>query len=105
MASINTGMPRISRDKDLAVTGHGCSAVAPCIATATSVFINGIRVARPPDPLVPHTLPVGPFCLFHFATINSGSFSVFAQGIPVARVGDSADFGAVIQGSNNVFAG
>ena len=98
-------MPQISRDKDLARTGHGCHAVAPCIATATSVFVNGKVVARPPDPLVPHTIPVGPFCKFHPAFINAGSFSVFAQGIPVARVGDSADLGAMIQGSFNVFAG
>lgn len=98
-------MRRLSRDKDLARTGHGCHAVAPCIATASRVFINGRPVARPGDPLVPHTIPSGPICKFHPAFINAGSFSVFAQGIPVARVGDSADLGAMIQGAPNVFAG
>ena len=97
-------MQRVSRDKDLAVTGHLCTFVSPCIASASSVFINGIRVARPGDPLVPHTRPEGPFCKFHFAKINMGSSTVFAQGIPVARVGDSADLGFMMQGSGNVFA-
>jgi hypothetical protein len=33
-----------------------------------------------------------------------GSPTVFAWGIPIARVGDSFDFGAMKKGSRNVFA-
>ena len=110
MASINTAMPRISRDKiDLAATGHTCDAVAGCISTARSVYINGERVLRPGDPLLPHTILVCTsddecFCAGHPAKVNRGSFTVFAEGIPVARKGDSADMGKMIQGSHDVFA-
>jgi uncharacterized Zn-binding protein involved in type VI secretion len=45
------------------------------------------------------------WCAGHLAVVNTGSRTVFAEGRPVARVGDSADFGAMIQGSANVFAG
>jgi uncharacterized Zn-binding protein involved in type VI secretion len=37
--------------------------------------------------------------------VNIGSSTVRAQNIPVARVGDSYDLGAMIEGSNNVRAG
>jgi len=101
-------MPSISRHKDLAFTGHGCSSVVPVIATCRTVFANGIRVARPPDPLKPHKIPApcppGPCCIPHKAVINRGSPTVFAEGIPVARKWDSADKGFMIQGSRNVFA-
>ena len=110
MASINTAMPRISRDKiDLAATGHLCDTTAGCISTARSVYINGRRVLRPGDRLLPHTIkfctPDGCYCIGHSAKVNRGSFTVFAEGKPVARKGDSADRGKMIQGSPNVFAG
>tara|TARA_B100000900_G_scaffold301264_1_gene259844 strand:+ start:246 stop:566 length:321 start_codon:yes stop_codon:yes gene_type:complete len=103
-------MPRISRDKiDLAATGHTCDGTAGCISTATSVYINGRRVLRPGDRLLPHTILVCTsdkqcFCANHPAKVNRGSFTVFAEGIPVARKGDSADKGKMIQGSHNTFA-
>ena len=43
-------------------------------------------------------------CVGHSAKVNRGSPSVFAEGIPVARRGDSADRGRMIQASGNVFA-
>jgi len=102
-------MPGISRDKDLAATGHGCSPVAPCIASARSVFVNGIRVARRGDRIKPHFIEnpdPPPECIPHDnAKINSGSRSVFAEGISVARRFDSADNGFMIGASRNVFAG
>ena len=100
-------MARVSRDNDLAATGHSCTAIIGVIATCRTVYANSIRVARPPDPLKPHTIYCGcpPCCCNHPATINVGSRTVFAEGIPVARVGDSADFGRMIQGSGNVYAG
>ena len=101
-------MPGISRHNDRAATGHGCSRTANCIATARSVFINGIRVLRPGDKLKPHFIPnlaPPPKCILHKAKVNRGSPTVFAEGKPVARRGDSADLGAMIGASRNVFAG
>jgi len=99
-------MPAISRHKDLAATGHTCTFVAPVIATARSVYINDILVARPGDPLVPHTIKKGIVCKTHYPFVNSGSRTVFAEGKPVARIGDWADnTGSMLQGSPNVFAG
>lgn len=101
-------MPAISRDlRDLAATGHACTKVIGCKATQRSVLANGSAVLRPGDPLLPHTILVCcPLrCVGHPAKINMGSRTVFAEGRPVARVGDSADRGRMIQGSQNVFAG
>ena len=97
-------MPQISRNKDLAATGHTCTPVVPVIASQFTVFSNGIAVARPGDRCAPHTIKKI-VCVDHPANINQGSTSVFAEGIPVARVGDSTDQGAMIQGAPNVFAG
>jgi uncharacterized Zn-binding protein involved in type VI secretion len=103
-------MPAVSRDRiDRASTGHACTTSIGCSATARSVFINGRRVLRPGDRLLPHTILVctadGCYCEGHSAKINRGSRTVFAEGKPVARRGDSADRGRMIQGSFNVFAG
>jgi len=97
-------MPQISRNKDLAATGHGCTPTVPVIASQFTVFSNGIAVARPGDMCAPHTIGET-ICVFHDANINRGSSTVFAEGTPVARVGDSTDAGAMIQGAPNVFAG
>ena len=98
-------MPAISKDLDLAATGHLCWSVVPVEASQFSVKANGIPILRPGDWCSPHTIKCGPACCGHPAQINRGSSSVFAVGIPVARIGDSTDFGAMIEGSNNVFAG
>jgi uncharacterized Zn-binding protein involved in type VI secretion len=103
-------MPAISRDKiDLAATGHGCDSTAGVRASQFSVFANGISILRPGDRLLPHTIlvpcPPGVCCVGHPAKINAGSSSVFIGNVPVARIGDSADNSAMIQGSPNVFAG
>ena len=97
--------PAISRDNDLAKTGHGCSGTAPCIASAKSVFVNTKKIARAGDKLKPHLIRFGKYCVPHRAKINKGSRTVFAEGEPVARIGDSADRGRMIRGSRNVFAG
>jgi uncharacterized Zn-binding protein involved in type VI secretion len=101
-------MPAISRHLiDRAKTGHPCTSSIGCSATARSVFINGSAVLRPGDRLLPHTILVCcPLrCVGHSAKINRGSNTVFAEGRPVARRGDSADMGSMIGGSFNVFAG
>ena len=84
--------------------------VVPIIATARSVKVGGIKIGRMLDKLMPHVIPCLPCpkccCKPHKAKVNVGSRSVFAEGIPVARVTDSADFGAMITGNRSgVFAG
>ena len=100
-------MPAISRNRrDLARTGHACTTVIGTRASQFSVFANGSAIVRPGDSLLPHTILVccPARCVGHRAKIKRGSPNVFVQGIPVARVGDGADMGRMIQGSPNVFA-
>ena len=105
MASINTGMPRISRHRDRCRTGHPCTGSAPVNTTQYNVFANGKPLLRKGDPVQPHTILVGIKCLIHPAFVKSGSRKVFAKGIGVARRGDRADKGAMTGASPNVFAG
>lgn len=107
MASINTVMPGISRNlRDKGTTGHGCTKMIGCVATQRTVFANGSTILRIGDPTLPHTILVccPARCVNHGAVINSGSPNVFAEGRPIARVGDSMDFGALFLGSPNVKA-
>lgn len=73
--------------------------------TQSTVFANGIPVARRGDPARPHKIKKGIKCVGHSARVNRASNTVFAVGIGVARIGDSYDGDRMIQGSNNVFAG
>lgn len=100
-------MPPISRNNDLANTGHDCTRVAPVRASQRTVFANGKAILRPGDKLKPHKIlvPAPPRCVGHKAKVKSGSRSVFVQGKPVARRGDSADQGEMAQGSRDVHAG
>ena len=95
----------LCRHADKGRTGHGCTTVIGARATQGSVFANGTPVLRRGDPAFPHVIRAGRFCVGHRAKVNRGSSSVFCQGIPVARVGDSFDRGRMIRGSGNVFAG
>ena len=100
-------MPAISRNViDRAKTGHPCTYAIGVKASQKSVMANGTAIVRPGDILLPHTILVccPPKCIPHKARINKGSPNVFAQGKPVARKGDSADFGFMLRGSPNVFA-
>tara|TARA_B100000287_G_C20357875_1_gene672534 strand:+ start:232 stop:534 length:303 start_codon:yes stop_codon:yes gene_type:complete len=90
---------------DLAATGHTCTAFIGCVATQFSVKANNISILRPGDPTLPHTILKPPHCVPHPAKVNMGSFTVFAENLPVARMGDSTDFGKLVMGSHNVFAG
>jgi len=103
-------MPSVCVHKSLAATGHKCDKVKPIIATAFSVRVGGKKIGRMLDKLMPHMIQCLPCpkccCKPHKAIVNRGSRSVFAEGRPVARKGDSADVGAMITGNfNNVFAG
>lgn len=98
-------MPSASRHGDAIYTGHSCSTTSTIIATQGVVRINGIPAARKGDPIAPHTILSGLFCVPHSAVVNEGSRNVRIVGRSAARIGDSADFGSVAKGSNNVRIG
>lgn len=100
-------MPAVARvGVDIISTGHPCDATAGIAGQLQNkVFVNGSPAAVRGDAIVTHNILIGGICVPHGASINAGSSKVFAAGIPIARVGDSADAGAVITGSGNVFAG
>ena len=98
-------MPAVSRKGDSLSTGHICTSTTTLDTPGQStVFANNILVARVSDPTVPHPNPPAPPCPDHVANVNAGSPNVFVVGIAVARIGDSADSGAMTSGSGNVFA-
>ena len=98
-------MPAVSRHTDTLSTGHGCVGTTTLDTPKQSqVFANGLLVARVTDPTVSHPNPPNPPCPDHVANVNAGSPNVFVVGIAVARIGDSADAGAMTSGSGNVFA-
>ncbi len=92
---------------DEIATGHPCDGTALIAAKGDNrVTIGGQPVALVGDLIAPHTIKAGDACVPHpAATINAGSSKVFVGGIAVARIGDSADAGAIISGSSGVFAG
>jgi len=98
-------MPKVCRTGDLGRTGHSCSAFSGAFATQRSVFANGIPLNRVKDPAKPHTIFVPFQCVPHPSKINMASRTVFAKNIGIARIGDSFDYGNMIKGSPNVFAG
>jgi uncharacterized Zn-binding protein involved in type VI secretion len=102
-------MPAIARNGDPTTTGHGCNAtttVTGPTGAGAKVFANNIAVECKGNPTSPHTIDAGPrrSCVPHNAVINAGSGTVFIANIPVARVGDSTDGGAITAGSPTVFA-
>ena len=98
-------MPAVCRKGDSLSTGHACTGTTTLDTPGQgSVFANGILVARVGDPTVSHPFPPVPVCAPHVANVNAGSPNVFVVGSNVARIGDSADAGAMTSGSPNVFA-
>ena len=98
-------MPAVVRIGDSLSTGHGCvGSTTLAGANQGSVFANNILVAVVGAPTVAHPVPPDPPCAPHVANLNAGSPNVFAEGIPVGRIGDSADAGAMTSGSPDVFA-
>jgi uncharacterized Zn-binding protein involved in type VI secretion len=100
-------MPAVCRIGDSLSTGHACTGVTTIADSNTdhTVFANGIAIIVVGAPTVSHSHPPVPPCPPHVAYLNAGSSSVFINGIPVGRIGDSADSGAMISGSGDVFAG
>ena len=107
LASINTGMPRISRTGDRCVTIHPCDPTAPVIARQYSVFANGRAILTKGSRVGPHNYKPGLTCVLHKKQVlNNSSRTVFAEGIGVGRKGDRADGKGFMAGaSRNVIAG
>ena len=99
-------MPAISRKGDSLSTGHICTSTTTLdTPTQSTVRANSILIARVGDPTVSHPFPPNPPCAPHVANVNAGSGTVRVSGAFVARIGDSADAGAMTSGSSNVFSG
>lgn len=105
MPSINTGMPRISRNGDRCKTGHLCTASAPVLASQSTVFANGKAILVRGDRVAPHKIKIGIRCLPHAAKLSGSSFTVFVKNIGIGRRGDKADKGAMTGASFDVSAG
>ena len=98
-------MPAVSRKGDSLTTGHICASTTTLNTPGQGTcFANSILIARVSDPTVSHPFPPAPPCAPHVANVNAGSPNVFVEGLAVARIGDSADAGAMTSGSGNVFA-
>ena len=92
-------------------TGHGCDTTVKVNGGSGDVIIGGNRnVARRNDPLEDHSInnqSPPPNCIPHLGQkVNEGSATVFVNGEPIARVGDSVDIGGQItEGESSVVAG
>jgi len=98
-------MPAVARQGDSFSTGHGCTGESTLTGPSNDVFVDGIGVERMGDPCVEHTIKSGRRCSPHVVNISSGSATVFVNGKPIARVGDSIDAGTITGGSSTVFSG
>jgi uncharacterized Zn-binding protein involved in type VI secretion len=100
-------MPAVVRLGDQC-TGDGCLPPRPNIAGSPTVFVNGIAVHRQRDGWAAHSCGT---TTHSGAVTTGGSGTVFANGKPLARIGDSIGEGsdpcgaACAQASPNVFAG
>ena len=101
-------MPEVVKIGDTLTTGHSCSATTTIESSnqiTTNVYANNILIDVVGAPTVSHIAPPTPLCPPHVRVLNTGSGSVFINGIGVGRVDDSADSGVMIEGSPNVNVG
>ena len=104
-------MGRCARVNDTISTGHGCDTTATIVVGSNNVFVNGRSATFQGADISTHTItnpapPPAPPCIAHPGQkVNVGSATVRVNGLPMARVGDSADLGSVTGRSLNVFAG
>jgi len=100
-------MPAVCRVGDSLSTGHACVGTTTIASSNTdgTVKVNGINLIVVGAPTVSHPAPPVPPCPPHVRFLNVGSSTVRVNSIPVGRIGDSADAGAMTSGSSNVFAG
>jgi uncharacterized Zn-binding protein involved in type VI secretion len=94
-------MPAVVRLGDNC-SGHGCYPARPNNQASNNVFVNGKGVHSLCDDWASHCCGIP--C--HDGIASSGSSTVFVNGKPICRVGDSVSCGSTMaEGSDNVFAG
>ena len=95
------------QSRDSLSTGHACTGTTTIASSNTNgtVKVNSINVIVVGAPTVSHPAPPNPPCPPHVRFLNVGSSTVRVNSIAVGRIGDSADSGAMISGSSNVFVG
>lgn len=92
-------MPNVARLND--ILGTPGDPKGMIIATAITVFVNGLPVARVEDQITPHGDSP-----HNNAKMEVGSLTVFAEGKQVCRLTDAADCNHTVGlASLNVFAG
>lgn len=98
-------MAAASRKGDLSA-GHGCFPPTACIdAVATKTYINGILAQKQSSKFISHRCGKVVHPTSGRAT-TSGSGTVFIEGSPAIRIGDSIACGDTVgQGSPNVQIG
>ena len=100
-------MPAVCRVGDSLSTGHACTGTTTIASSNTNgtVKVNGINVIVVGAPTVSHPAPPNPPCPPHVRFLIVGSSTGRVNSIAVGSIGDSADSGALISGSSNVFVG
>jgi uncharacterized Zn-binding protein involved in type VI secretion len=94
-------MPSVTRLGDIC-SGHGCWHPRPSKSASLNVFVNGRGAVRVTDLYMIHCC----YIKCHPGNLIKGSLTVFANGLPIGRIGDWVNCGSVAaQGSMNVFAG
>tara|TARA_B100000683_G_scaffold24463_1_gene22635 strand:- start:983 stop:1297 length:315 start_codon:yes stop_codon:yes gene_type:complete len=95
----------VCRETDPLDTGHGCDSTTTLATPSQStVFAEGLLVARKTDPTVSHEIEDAEECASHTAQVNVGDTTVFTVGLATARVTDSTDQGQMTDGASTVFA-
>jgi uncharacterized Zn-binding protein involved in type VI secretion len=101
-------MPAVAKvGVDTITTGHLCDTTAGILGQLQNkVLVNGSPAAVKGDAIALHNWKPGSSCVPHTGVkITEGSSKVTIMGYPIARVGDSADAGAVASGSGTCSAG
>lgn len=90
-------------------TGHGPYKPRPAVQGSPNVLVNNLAVNRVGDLWAPHgSSPAyngDPHPGESNHTTSAGSGTVFANGKPIARIGDPVEGDTIAAGSTNVFAG
>lgn len=86
-------------------TGHGPYKPRPSTSGSGDVKVNNIGVVRQGDNWAPHGPPPPDIHSGQVHQTTAGSATVFANGKPIARIGDPVEGDTIAGGSSNVFAG
>ena len=98
-------MPAVARKGDQERGPKHCTQPKRQGAFAT-VFANGIAMSGKGHKNNRHLqLKPGPKCVAHSKALITASFTVFAEGKRIGRVGDRTGCSKVVRGSPDVFAG